>query len=139
MKKLLLALAIGSASLLTLNSCTKEYIDYYETVPSKTMVYERSANSWQGNGNRKYIDLPVKELTNYYLKQGIVSVAMSTDDEKSYQAIPATIDGISFSFDYVVGSIRIYAEDPIMEAGINVQVPSNAVFKISLTDADFVQ
>jgi len=139
MKNILLALAIGSASLLTLNSCTKEYIDYYETVPSKTMVYERSASSWQGSGNRKYIDLPVKELTQYYLNQGIVTVAMSTDDEKSYQAIPATIDGVSFSFDYVVGSVRIYAEDPIMEAGINVGLPAKAVFKISLTQADFVE
>lgn len=139
MKKLLLALAIGSASLLTLNSCTKEYIDYYETIPSKTMVYERSANSWQGTGNRRYLDLPVKELTQYYINQGIVTVAMSTDNEKSYQAIPATIDGVSFSFDYVTGSVRIYAEDPIMENGINVAVPANAVFKISLTEADFVE
>ena len=139
MKKLLLALAISGASLLTLNSCTKEYIDYYENVPSKTMVYERSASSWQGTGNRKFLDLPVKELTKYYLEQGIVTVAMSIDNEQSYQAIPATIDAVSFTYDYVVGSVRIYAEDPIMESGINVGVPNNAVFKISLTEADFVQ
>lgn len=136
MKRILLAIAIASASLATMSSCTKEY---YDMVPSKTMIYERSANQWQGTGNRKYIDLPVKELTSYYLQQGVVSVAMSTDNETSYQAIPATIDAVSFSYDYVVGSIRVYAEDPIMETGVNVTLPANAVFKISLTDADFVE
>lgn len=138
MKRILLALAIASASLVTLNSCTKEYITN-NYLPSQTMVYERSASSWQGSGNRKYLDLPVKELTNYYLQQGIVTVAMSTDDEKSYQAIPATIDAVSYSFDYVIGSVRIYAEDPIMGTGVTITPPNNAVFKVSLTDADFVE
>lgn len=138
MKRILLALAIASASLVTLNSCTKEYITN-NYLPSQTMVYERVANDWKGSGNRRYIDLPVKELTNYYLQQGIVTVAMSTDDEKSYQAIPATIDAVSYSFDYVVGSVRIFAEDPIMETGIDITVPQSAVFKVSLTDADFVE
>lgn len=139
MKRILLALVLATASAAVLSSCTKEY---YDTVLSKTMVYERSAGSWQNDPNtpaRKYLDLPVRELTQYYRNQGIVTVAMSVDNEESYQAIPATIDAVSFSYDYVIGSVRIYAEDPLMDDGINVPVPTNAVFKVSLTDADWVE
>lgn len=140
MKRILLSFVLATVSAAILSSCTKEYYEtYYDTVPSKTMVYERSASSWQNTSDpaRKYVDLPVQELTQYYLNQGIVTVAMSVDNEESYQAIPATIDAISFSYDYVVGSVRIYAEDPLMGAAISV--PANAVFKVSLTEADWVE
>lgn len=139
MKRILLALTIGSASLISFTSCTKEYIDYYETVPSKTMIYERTASQWQGSGNTRYIDLSVPELTSYYLRQGIVSVAFSTNNESTYNAIPATIEAVSYSFDYQVGSIRVYMEDPILDDGITLTPPSHVVFKVSLTDADYIE
>ncbi|NGM60451.1 hypothetical protein G5B30_00845 [Sphingobacterium sp. SGG-5] len=141
MKQLLLALVVTTASLLTFTSCTKEYItEQYDMVPSKTMIYERSASQWEPDGTaRNYIDLPVNELTQYYINQGIVSVAMSVDDEESYFALPMTYEGIAYSFDYVVGSIRIYAQDPIIDAGVTIDPPANAVFKVSLTDADWVE
>ena len=141
MKKLLLALVVTTASFFAFTSCTKEYYEeYYDMVPSKTMIYERSASQWEPDGSaRHYIDLPVGELTQYYVNQGIVSVAMSVDDEESYLALPATYEGIAYSFDYVVGSVRIYAQDPIIDAGVTITPPANAVFKVSLTDADWVE
>lgn len=141
MKKILLAFALATASLVTFNSCTKEYIteEYYQDVPSKTMIYERVANQWNGSGNRKYIDLPVQELTDFYRLQGGVQVHMSIDDESNYDILPATINGISYSISYTTRNIRVFAEDPIMETGTEVNVPVKAVFKIILTDAVFIE
>jgi hypothetical protein len=139
MKKLII---IGLSSWLcigTLNSCKKIYNDYYEVVPSKVMVYKANASQWSGEGNRKYIDFNVPELTQYYVNQGIVTLAMSMDNEKTYNALPAVIDGVSYSFDYMAKSVRLYAEDPIMEDHINVYVPDNIYVKIGLTEADFVE
>ena len=138
MKRLLLAFAIAGASLITFNSCTKEYITN-NFVPSQTMIYERFAKDWTGSKNSIYVDLNVKELTQYYMDQGIVTLAMSQDGEKTFQAIPGTIDGISYSFDYQLGSIRVYIEDPIMDNGVTIDPPAKAIFKVSLTDADWVE
>lgn len=136
MKKILLALLIGTATLATTSSCTKEY---YDVVPSITMVYTRTASQWASQSiNTKYVDLNVPELTDYYVDQGIVTVAISFDGEKTYNGIPATINGISYSYDYTTKSIRIYAQDPI-NANVPVLVPANIHVKVSLTKADFVQ
>ena len=135
MKKFLLALFIGGATLATTNSCTKEY---YDVVPSITMVYERTADKWQGTDNKAYLTIPVPELTNYYLKQGLVSVAYSSDGENSYQSI-GTKDGAAYSFKYKLGELTLKAEDPILDKGIFVEVPERIFIKVTLTSADFVQ
>jgi len=138
MKRLLLALTIATASFVAFTSCTKEY---YDTVLAKTMIYEKTATRypWQGTDNAAYFTLPVPELTSYYINQGIVSVAISPDNETTYQTIPATINGVAYSYDYKAGSITIYAEDPIMEDGSLIEVPDNLVIKVSLIDADYVE
>ncbi|ERJ60796.1 hypothetical protein [Sphingobacterium paucimobilis] len=139
MKRLLLAFAIAGASLVTLNSCTKEYITN-NFVPSQTMIYERVFGDWKReSSNRLYVELSVKELNAYYMDQGIVTLAMSQDGEKSYDAIPATIDGISYSFNYKLGIVRVYLEDPIMDNGVTINPPDKVFFKVSLTDADWVE
>lgn len=138
MKKILLALAIGSVSLLTLNSCTKEYITNNELVPSVTMVYERVANDWSGTDNSAYLELSVPELTQYYINQGIISVAISSNNEQTYHTIPSTFNAIAYSYDYSVGKIIIKAQDPILDDFL-VEVPNNIVIKVSLTEADFIE
>ncbi|UIR56600.1 hypothetical protein LZQ00_01965 [Sphingobacterium sp. SRCM116780] len=136
MKRLLLALLIGSATLTSFSSCTKEYV----TPVSKTMVYERTANQWKANSSKdKYVDLDVPELSNYYVDQGVVTLAMSFDNEQTYNALPATIDGVSYNYDYTTGSVRIYAQDPIFENGTTINVPNHVFVKVTLTEADFVQ
>lgn len=138
MKRLLLAFAIAGASLITFNSCTKEYITN-NFVPSQTMIYERVFGDWKGGGKNWYVDLPVKELTGYYMDQGIVTVAMSDDGEKTYKAIPATIEGISYSFEYNVGKVTVKLQDPLFETGVTITPPDRVFFKVSLTDADWVE
>ena len=108
-------------------------------VPSISVIYTREAKDWNTKDPQSaYLDLNVPELTNYYVKQGVVNIAISFDGEKTYNALPATIDGISYNYDYATQSVRIYAQDPIFD-GFPVDVPAKAVFKISLTDADWVQ
>ncbi|HMR18250.1 MAG TPA: hypothetical protein PKA53_03025 [Sphingobacterium sp.] len=139
MKRILLALVLATVSTAMLSSCTKEY---YEMVPSKTFIYEKTATRypWEDvSDNSIFFTLPINELTQYYVNQGIVSVAISPDNESTYQTIPATIGGISYSYDYQVGLIRVYAEDPIMEDGSFVNPPNNLVIKVSLTDADWIE
>ena len=136
MKKILLALLIGTATLATTSSCKKEY---YTVVPSITAVYSRTANQWVSQSqNTKYVDLSVPELSQYYVNQGIVTLAISFDEEKTYNGLPTTINGISYSFDYTKGSVRIYAQDPI-NADVTVLVPKLIHVKVSLSESDFVQ
>lgn len=138
MKKLLLTFLIGTATLAMTSSCTKEYYD--TVVPSITMVYERTASQWRVDDlDTDYVDLSVPELTDYYVNQGIISVAISFDNEQTYFAVPTTLDGVAYSYDYTTGSVRIYAQDPILEDGISVDIPEHLVIKVSLTEADFVQ
>ncbi|GHE48940.1 hypothetical protein [Sphingobacterium griseoflavum] len=140
MKKILLAFLLGTATLAVGTSCTKEYYD--TVVPSITMVYSRDANQWQNVQNTttsKFVNLSVPELTDYYVKQGIVNVAISFDNESNYNTLPATIDGVSYNYEYTAGSLTVFAQDPLLEDGINVPVPQRAFFKISLTEADFVE
>ncbi|HLS96236.1 hypothetical protein BC792_11410 [Sphingobacterium allocomposti] len=134
MKKILLALLIGTATLTVGTSCTKEY---YDVVPSITMVYERTADQWEGTDNQAFLTLPVPELTEYYVKQGVVSVAYSDDGERTYKSI-GTKAGAAYSFDYRVGSVTIRAEDPIL-GDFFVEVPDRIFIKVTLTEADFVE
>ena len=138
MKKILLAFLLGTATLAVGTSCTKEYYD--TVVPSITMVYERTASQWETlTPNNKIVTLSVPELTSYYVQQGIVNVAISFDGEANYSTLPATIDGVSYNYEYTAGSLTIYAQDPIAQNGSSINVPQRAFFKVSLTEADFVE
>ncbi|PRD54748.1 hypothetical protein [Sphingobacterium gobiense] len=134
MKKILLAIFIGTATLAATSSCTKEY---YDTVPSITMVYERTADQWEGTDNQAYLTLSVPELTEYYVQQGVVNIAYSDDGERTYKSI-GTQQGAAYTFEYRVGSVTIKAEDPILGSDIFVEVPERIFIKVTLTDADFV-
>lgn len=137
MKKTLLLLLI--ATTVFLSSCTKEYNDYYDLVPTITMVYQQDEADWKGTENDAYITLKVPELTKYYIDQGVISVAISVDNEKTYYTIPSTFDGVSYSYRYGVGEITIRAQDPILDEEIFVNVPDKAFIKVSLTEADWVE
>lgn len=139
MKKLLLAFTIASASLATLNSCTKEYITNNSYLPSITLVYDILANEWRGPQHNKYVDLQVKELDKPIMDQGAVTIALSLNGESTFHTIPATIDGVAYSFEYSIGKIKIKAQDPILDNKIDVKIPSKMIFKITLSDADFVK
>ncbi|HLR00965.1 MAG TPA: hypothetical protein VK102_11375 [Sphingobacterium sp.] len=137
MKKVYLPLLLSM--FLFLGSCTKEYNDYYDLVPTITMVYEQVESDWEGVENDAHLTLSVPELDQYYIDQGVVSVAMSVDNEKTYHTIPGTIDGVSYWYRYSKGEVTIHAQDPILEDDIYVEVPQRAFFKVSLTESDWVE
>ena len=132
MKRLLLAFAIASASLVTFNSCTKEYITNY--LPGVSYVYTIKSNQWSTTNNSKVFvyEQSIADLDSRYFEDGHVSVAISYDDNKNtYEIIPAVIDNYSFSANYSIGKVRIYAE----YLGTNTPVkPANMITKIVLTD-----
>ena len=133
MKKILLAFLIGTTTLAVTSSCTKEY---YDVVPSITSVYTVTSNNWTADGrNNAYIDLDVPELTNYYIEQGIVNIALSFDNEITYHTNGAIHNEVAYRFDYSDGLIRIYA------AGTNAinRIPQSVVVKVSLTESDYIQ
>src|SRR5690606_39985284 len=76
MKKILLAIAIASASLVTFNSCTKEYITNY--LPGVSYVYTIKSNQWSQSEPRVFkYEQNMPDLDARYFEDGHVSVAIS--------------------------------------------------------------
>lgn len=132
MKRILLALAIASASIVTLNSCTKEYVTNY--LPGYSYVYTIKSNQWQTTDvPRTFVfEQSIPDLDKRYFEDGHVSIAISYDNnETTYELIPATIEVYEFSANYSIGKVRIYARDIGSGAA---QKPDNMITKIVLTD-----
>ncbi|WP_353183919.1 hypothetical protein [Parapedobacter lycopersici] len=137
MKRLLLLL-IGATTAVALSSCTKT--ELVENTSNRSYVYTIVQNQWQWDNGvtyQVYYDKAIPALTDYYLLEGSVSVAISFDDEASYDILPTTFNGVAYSVNYTVGNVTIYAEDPLADSEIEVPLPENAVVKVILSDADF--
>ena len=131
MKRLLLALAIASASLVTLSSCTKEYITNY--LPGYSYVYTIKSNQWVQTEPKVYrFEQNISDLDDRYFEDGHVSVAISYDNnETTYEIIPAAIGNYIFTANYSIGKVRIYAE----YRGTGTPTPpASMLTKIVLTD-----
>ncbi|MBE8719474.1 hypothetical protein [Sphingobacterium pedocola] len=137
MKKILLALAIGSVSLLTLNSCTKEYITN-NYLPGISYTHTIQPGDWLQDGEEDLgvyaVDIPFPELDAQYYNFGTVQVALEFANSKgAYDVIPATIRETHYSFSYEVGYVTLFAETRSPEAD---DIDRPIVVKITLTDAD---
>ncbi|MFD2600156.1 hypothetical protein ACFSQ3_14455 [Sphingobacterium corticis] len=131
MKRILLSLLIASATLLSFNSCTKEYIEEARTITLPD--YEIRPQDWNGQNTRRanfIIDAP--ELSNDIVDFGVVNISMSIDGRKTFDKLPAVIEGVSYSYNYTLGEIIIFAEDPIYSDGL-VNIDGIRNFKVSLT------
>ena len=132
MKKFLLALLIGTATVAVSSSCTKEY---YTDPATYTQVLDVYDADWVlESDNRIFVELNVPDLSDYYVDYGVVNVSLSFDDVATYDAIPATIGAISYNYNYTTGRVTIYAEDPI-SGDVTIDPPSKMTVKISLTEA----
>lgn len=138
MKKTLLFLSI---MILGITSCTEtEYIQPEPALnPNIAYVVELPANGWQRISREMVrFDIPMRDLTEYFMLQGNVSVALSFDDENTFDVLPATIDGISYSVSYRIGRISIIMDDPLAEE-VDVPAPTGLVVaKIVLSETDYV-
>ncbi|PPL04231.1 hypothetical protein [Parapedobacter indicus] len=134
-----LTLVVGFLVVLGVSSCTKEY---YDVVPNKTFIYTIKPNDWkwdEGVSHQIYHDIDLPELTDYYITQGNVSVAMSDNGEVSYDILPSTFGGTAFSVRYTAGFVTIYAEDPIADPEYEVPIPTATMtVKITLSDAEYI-
>jgi len=139
--KRFLFLLIGVSTAAALSSCTKTEMIESDYIPNFSYVYTISENDWdwaEGVTYQVYHDKAIPDLTDYYLLEGSVSVAISFDGEESYDILPATFEGISYSVNYTVGNVTIYAEDPLADPNVAINLPDNAVVKVILSDAQFV-
>ncbi len=129
MKRILLSLLIASATLLSFNSCTKEY---YEDSSTFTLPdYRIAPGDWIDNNTPlAQFSIDVPELTNEIVDFGVVNVSMRKDNSTTFSKLPTTINGISYSVDYDTQEIMIFAE---REGGLPVNIDETVVFKVSLT------
>lgn len=133
MRKILLALAIGCASLVTLNSCTKEYVTNY--LPGVSYVYPIKSDQWSLDGDTYIFEQAIPALDNAYFEDGHVSLAISYDNNETvYEIVPAVIENYSFSANYSIGKVKIFAEE--IGNTPTIQPPANMIIKIVLTDAE---
>jgi len=130
-----LFLMIALVGVLGFSGCSKDD-GYYN--PNRTFIYTINANEWSLNndGSISY-DINLPELTDYYITDGFVSVAISADGEQTYEIIPTTVDGIAYSANYAVGSVLIRGQDPLVDPNYPID-PGAVVVKIVLSDSDFV-
>ncbi|MFD2906891.1 hypothetical protein [Sphingobacterium anhuiense] len=135
MKRILLALLIGGATLTSLSSCTKEYITNF--LPGVTYTTAVPTADWDliAGTDTYVVELDFPELDKKYFDLGTVTVAMKTkSNPNQYEIIPAEIDNYSYSANYSIGKVKIYAKD-IGTSSI-IKSPEDMTVKITLTDAD---
>ncbi|MGK6352375.1 hypothetical protein [Parapedobacter sp. DT-150] len=138
MKKYL-TFVVGFLVILGITSCTKEY---YDVVPNQTIRFDIPTNWWQrssGVSNQVYVDIEVPELTDYYVDQGVVSIAVSFDNDATYEVLPTTVEGVAYSVNYTTGFVTIYAEDPIIDPDVVIDPPGDLIVKITLSESDLIQ
>ncbi|MFZ4262254.1 hypothetical protein ACFRAE_09435 [Sphingobacterium sp. HJSM2_6] len=137
MKKLLLALAIGTASLVSFSSCTKEYIT--NITPGVSYVYNVDPNDWERITNGDIVNyrvtINVPDLKDYIFEDGHVDVSMLLDSNpNTYENIPATIDDYHYSANYSIGKVTIYAE--YRGSSATALSPEKALVKVVLTESE---
>jgi len=125
-----------------LTACTKtEYVQPPEVEnPNTAFVLELDPSKWQRESNAKiFYDIPLRDLNEYYMLQGGVAVALSFDDEESYEILPTTSEGIAYSVNYTIGWVTIIADDPLADDGVTTNFPEGVIdAKIILTTTDYL-
>ncbi len=134
MKKLLLAFAIATASLVSFSSCTKEVMDPNST-RTYTYVYTIEPSAWKAiTADRPTYELIIDEpdLDEVIFEDGIVSVAALFESHSNlYELLPGTIRDYHFTANYAVGSVAVYAE--YRGTGAPVK-PEKMLIKLGLTE-----
>ncbi|MCL7989336.1 hypothetical protein M8998_15400 [Sphingobacterium sp. lm-10] len=135
MKRILLALVIASATMLSFNSCTKEYITNNESLPGLSFYKDLLGGSaWRpvsGRPNEFEQTIALPELDQVAFEDGHVSVSIGTRTSNGIDEffnIPGTVDGRTYDVRYAVGRVTF-------TVFTNGSVPATQVAKIVLTDA----
>ncbi|WP_166335990.1 hypothetical protein [Sphingobacterium chungjuense] len=135
MKRILLALVIASATMLSFNSCTKEYITNESFLPGIGFYEDLAGGSaWvaiSGRPNEYEQSIPIPELDQAAFEDGHVSVSIGTRTGSGIQEfhnIPGTVDGRTYDVRYARERVTI----TVFTTGT---LPGPLVAKVILTDA----
>ncbi|WP_118193309.1 hypothetical protein [Albibacterium indicum] len=108
--------------------------------PNTAFVVTLDPDGWVREANSLIaFDIPLQDLTEYYMLQGGVAVALSFDNEQTYDVLPTTFAAQAYSVNYSIGMVTIYIEDPIADDDIRIEAPSSDITaKIILTTTDYL-
>jgi hypothetical protein len=113
MKKLL-SIVCCAMLLLSVSSCTKQYIT---PNPNQTVYADLTSSSWTAftdSGGVKSYQAPinVNQLDGASASLDGVVVSISYDGGNTYEQLPEVYGGLSFSYTYNKGNVTIYAQSP---------------------------
>jgi hypothetical protein len=111
MKKLL-SIVCCSIILLSVSSCTKQYIT---PNPNQTLYADLASSDWtvytDDAGNKAYqAPIDVAALAGDLAQIGGVVAAISYDGGTTYEQLPEVFNNVSFSYTYNKGNVTIYAQ-----------------------------
>lgn len=139
MKKIF-SLLIGASLLFGFSSCEDDN-DVVPLNPNVAFIVDLYPNDWERVSKSLIsVDIPLHDLSDYYVDQGGVSVALSFDEEATYDVLPANFDGVTYSINYTTGLITIFAQDPLADEEVDIGFPDGLIVaKIILTETDFLE
>jgi hypothetical protein len=113
MKKLL-SIVCCAVVLLSVSSCTKQYIT---PNPNKTIVIDITSADWtlftDPGGVKSYqAPLDVPEIDGASASYDGVIVSISYDGGNTYEQLPEVYGNLSYSYTYNAGNITLYAQTP---------------------------
>jgi hypothetical protein len=116
MKKLLSILCCA-VILLSVSSCTKQYVNPVVANQNKTVYADLASTDWvaftDGAGVKSYqAVIDVNDLDQASSDFDGVIVAISYDGGNTYEQLPEVYGNLSYSFTYNKGNITLYAQTP---------------------------
>lgn len=127
MKKLLSILCCAVV-LLSVSSCTKQYITQN---PNKTVTANLVSSDWTatdptiGTSYQASINVPIDNASAQL--DGIV-VSISYDGGNTFEQVPEVYNNVSYSYTYNKGNVTLYAQSPT--GGLPSAVPDPMIVKI---------
>ena len=108
MKKLLSILCCAVV-LLSVSSCTKQYIT---PNPNQTIYADVATSDWAAysDGKSYYVPISVAALDDASAKYDGVVVSVSYDGGQTYEQLPEVYNDLSYSFTYNTGNVTLYAQ-----------------------------
>jgi hypothetical protein len=112
--KRLLSILCCSVILLTVSSCTKQYIT---PNPNQTVYANLASTAWvaytDGAGVKSYqAPINVQQLDGASANLDAVVVSISYDGGQTYEQLPEVYGNLSYSYTYNAGNVTLYAQTP---------------------------
>jgi hypothetical protein len=122
----LLSIVCCSMVLLTVSSCTKQYVTPNQ---NQTIFADLTASNWTpytDNAGVKSYQAPidVKQLDGASAQYDGVVVSISYDGGTTYEQLPEVYGNLSYSYTYNKGNVTIYAQTP---DGITAVQPTDPI------------